>query len=296
MCLCRGQVWLQYWLPRAEWGVPLEWTKNNLGRVLRTAHVVTAVKCGSFIVVCKKESYPSPILKYISSWQYQTLLLRLSVLKLRIGFMPLFSSYTQQSALPQVPLGQILSVMCQRAGRESLLVHQGPCHTDLKSQMRSHQGNNGELSQSTRTGTFLHMLQEPRTSWILERQGGRPREKGNNSSQLPRISTSHQSQVTHPISSGMWWPDKSWMVSLKHSFMFAGCVVTCLGSLSTPENLPAERLVSPGKLKNIWNKLWATHKAVFVTLPPFTWEMTHHWPMWQFPVRGEETRVRDHRA
>ncbi len=92
--------------------------------------------------------------------------------------MPLFSSYIQHSVLPQVPVEQILSVMCQRAGRESLLVRQGPCHADLKSQMRSHSGKNGEPSLSTRTAAFLHMQWKPRKSWILVRRGGgRPQEK-----------------------------------------------------------------------------------------------------------------------
>ena len=70
--------------------------------------------------------------------------------------------------------------MCQRAGGESLLVHRGPCHADLKSQMRSHLGKNGEPSLSTRTATFLHMQWKPGESWILVRQrrrGAVPRRK-----------------------------------------------------------------------------------------------------------------------
>lgn len=94
----------------------------------------------------------------------------LSAQKLIIGFMALFSSHTQHTVLSQVPAGQILSVMCQRAGTESLLVHQGPCHTDLKSQMRSHSGKNGESSQWTRTATFLHMQWHPRKSWRERKQ------------------------------------------------------------------------------------------------------------------------------
>lgn len=124
----------------------------------------------------KLRTHTLSILKYSSCKETS---FAVSVLKLSSGFMPLFSTYTQHPALPQVPLGQIVSVMCQRAGRESLLVHQRPCHADLKSQMRSQQGNNGELSPSTRAATFLHMLREPRTPWVLVRQSQRkaPRER-----------------------------------------------------------------------------------------------------------------------
>lgn len=128
-----------------------------------------------------------------------------------IGFNTLFSSYTQHSVMPQEPFGPILSVMCQRAGRQSLLVHQGPCLADLKSQMRSHSRKKGEPSLSTRKATFPCMQRKTRKSWILVRQEEQEKDlerKGSNSSQLPHISPSHQSQVTRPITFGMRRPDE----------------------------------------------------------------------------------------
>lgn len=100
-------------------------------------------------------------------------LLRSPLLKLLNGFIQLFSSYAEHLAMPREPFGQILSVMCQRAGGESLLVRQGPCLPDLESQMRSHFGKNGEPSLSSRKATFLCMRWKPRKRWIsVRREGG----------------------------------------------------------------------------------------------------------------------------
>lgn len=81
--------------------------------------------------------------------------------KINLWFYVIVAGYTQHSVLPQMPVGQ-LSAICQRAVCR---------HVDLKSQMRSNLGNNGEWSWSTRRATFLHRQWRPRKSWILVRWG-----------------------------------------------------------------------------------------------------------------------------
>lgn len=148
--------------------------------------------------VCDKEkSQPDDVF----GWKCNLLWPRSPLLKLPIGFIQLFSSYTEHSAMPREPFGQILSVMCQRAGGESLLVRQGPCLADLKSQMRSHLGKNGELSLSTRKATFLCMEWKPRKRWIsVRRRGWRKRKKKRKdatppSCRAPAHHTSHESHT-----------------------------------------------------------------------------------------------------
>lgn len=67
-------------------------------------------------------------------------------LKLTINLVALVPTDTEHSVIPQEQLGQTLSVMCQRAGSECLLVCRGACLADLESQMRSHFGKNGKPS------------------------------------------------------------------------------------------------------------------------------------------------------
>lgn len=91
-------------------------------------------------------------------------------LKLISSLVALVPTDTEHSVIPQEPLGQTLSVMCQRAGSECLLVHRGACLADLKSQMRSHFGKNGKPSLWTRKATFLYMQWKPRKLWISAKQ------------------------------------------------------------------------------------------------------------------------------
>lgn len=90
----------------------------------------------------------------------------------------------------QAAVGRRLCTACQR-----------PCHADLQSQTRSHCGDNDGGRPINPTATFLHMQWWQRgDSQLPPRLLPHP-----NSSPLLRISTSHQSQVTHSISFGMQW-------------------------------------------------------------------------------------------
>lgn len=135
----------------------------------------------------------------------------------------LFSSYAQQSLIPQEPFEQTVSIKCQRATTEGRLVHRGQCLVHLKSRMRSHSGRKSWATLHETKG-FLD---------VSERHG----QKGSTSSQLPHISTSHQSQVTRPISSGMWQPGE--LNGIADTFHRVCSLLRHIASLSTPENLPA---------------------------------------------------------
>lgn len=71
-----------------------------------------------------------------------------------------------------------------------------------------------------------------------EAEGGQSRVKRlSERKQLLPAQAHHQAQAPHPIS----FETRCWMVSLMHSFVFAGCFVTCSASLSSLENLEAEK-------------------------------------------------------
>lgn len=170
----------------------------------------------------------------------------LSALKLTIGVMPLISSYTQHSVLPQVPFGQILSVMCQRAGGESLLVHQGPCRADLKSQMRSHPGKKWRAKPINQNRHIPpHPLETKEIMDLGDTRGGRPQEKDLERKEATppscHASAHHTSHKLHtPFHLECSGPTiAEWYRT--HSFMFAGFIITCSASVSAPENLPAEK-------------------------------------------------------
>ncbi|KAM7401832.1 hypothetical protein PAMP_017110 [Pampus punctatissimus] len=86
---------------------------------------------------------------------------------------------------------------CVHVFTGSVLVHSGPYHVDLKSQMRSHSGNNGDVEPINKKSHIPpHAMETKEILDLVEAvDSGRPREKGSNSSQLPRISTSQPSQL-----------------------------------------------------------------------------------------------------
>lgn len=214
-------------------------------------------------------------------------------LKIIINLVALVPTDSEHSVIPQEPLGQTLSVMCQRAGSECLLVRRGACLADLKSQMRSHFGKNGKPSLWTRKATFLYMQWKPRKSWISAKQK-EALERKEATPPSCHASAHHTSHKLHaPFHLECSGPT-SWMISLTHSMMFfAGCCITCsplliwLMKSTSLENIPSGSITyQTTTADQHWKEMPAHLK----------WKFALYWPVWQLLVVGVEAKIRGHQA
>lgn len=139
----------------------------------------------------------------------------------------------------------------------------------------------------------LHAVETWEIVDLGEAEGGLGK-KGSDSSQLPCISTSHQSQVTRPISFGMQWPDE--LNDITDAFHDVFCRL--LHHMLPPSYLAHEKSTS---LENIpsgsvtyqvttadqhWKEMPAHPK----------WKFALCWPVWQLLVVGVEAKIRGHQA
>lgn len=115
--LCCSQDRLQHWQKKIK--MHFMWTTRAV------THFKRSFPCWEKGRFPSKMIYKMP--KHGLCMSDVALCARFICLNISSVFLPLLSCLTHHSGLPQAAVEQILSVLCQRAARESPLGHQRPC-------------------------------------------------------------------------------------------------------------------------------------------------------------------------